>query len=385
MPQFKGQIFSKLPNAGTSIFAVMSKMANEYGAVNLSQGFPDFPISSALISLVHHYMKQGFNQYAPMPGVLPLREAIAAKQEAAYGVSYDPNDEVTITAGATQALFTAISTFVKEGDEVIIFEPAYDSYAPSVIAQGGTVKYAELQAPDFRIDWDAVKRMVSNRTRMIIINSPHNPTGSLLDESDLKELEALCADTDIIVLSDEVYEHLIFDGHIHQSVCRFPGLTERSLVVGSFGKTFHATGWKTGFVLAPKELTKEFRKQHQFIVFASNTPVQYALADFLQDSKNHSELAAFYQQKRDFFAQGLAASRFNLLPCYGTYFQLVDYSNISDEPEIQFAERLVKEHGVAVIPVSAFYHRQLNQSLIRLCFAKTEETLSKALSLLCKV
>lgn len=385
MLQFKGQIFSKLPNAGTSIFAVMSKMAHEHGAVNLSQGFPDFPISSALISRVHHYMKQGFNQYAPMPGVLSLREAIAAKQEAAYGVSYDPNDEITITAGATQALFTAISSFVKEADEVIIFEPAYDSYAPSVIAQGGIVKYAELQAPYFRIDWDAVKRMVSNRTRMIIINSPHNPTGSLLDASDLKELEAICADTDIIVLSDEVYEHLIFDGHVHQSVCRFPGLTERSLVVGSFGKTFHATGWKTGFVLAPKELTKEFRKHHQFVVFASNTPVQYALADFLQDSKNYSELAGFYQQKRDFFAQGLAASRFNLLPCYGTYFQLVDYSNISDEPEMQFAERLVKEHGVAVIPVSAFYHRQLNQSLIRLCFAKTEETLSKALTLLCKV
>ncbi|MCK9290099.1 MAG: methionine aminotransferase [Bacteroidales bacterium] len=385
MTHFKGQIFSKLPHAGTSIFAVMSKMAADHQAVNLFQGFPDFPVSTQLIDLVHHYMKMGFNQYAPMPGVDRLRQAIALKMKSAYGVDYSPELEITITAGATQALYTAISAFVKESDEVIIFEPAYDSYAPAVKANGGLVKYVKLLSPDFEIDWAAVKMMVSNRTKMIIINSPHNPTGSLLKESDLQQLEALTRNSDIIVISDEVYEHIVFDGYSHHSVCRLPGLVERSLVVGSFGKTFHATGWKTGFIVGPEELIAEFRKHHQFVVFASNTPVQYALADFLEKSENYSSLSEFYQQKRDFFVEGLTASRFHPIPCHGTYFQLLDYSAISDETEMIFAERLVKEHGIAVIPVSAFYHNQENQHLIRVCFAKTEETLSKAIELLCKV
>lgn len=385
MPQFNGQIFSKLPNAGTSIFAVMSKMAADYHAVNLSQGFPDFPISEKLIARVHHYMKKGFNQYAPMPGVLPLRKAIAEKTKASYQIDYCPDKEITITAGATQALFTPITAFVKDSDEVIIFEPAYDSYAPAVKANGGLVKYVGLKKPDFEIDWNAVKRMVSNRTRMIIINSPHNPTGSLLKDADLKQLDQLTRNTDIIVLSDEVYEHLIYDGQQHQSVCRFPELVERSLVVGSFGKTFHATGWKTGYVLAPEELTAEFRKHHQFVVFASNTPIQYAISDFLQNPDNYLNIPDFYQSKRDFFTNGLAQSRFKIIPCKGTYFQLLDYSAISEEDEKDFAERLVKEHGIAVIPVSPFYHNQLNQQLIRVCFAKTEATLSKAASVLCKI
>ncbi|MDP2237327.1 MAG: methionine aminotransferase [Bacteroidales bacterium] len=385
MPSFKGQIFSKLPNAGTSIFAVMSKMAADFNAVNLSQGFPDFAISEKLIARVNHYMKKGFNQYAPMPGVSSLRNAIAKKVETTYGVRYNPETEITITAGATQGLYTAISTFVKDSDEVIIFEPAYDSYAPAVKANGGLVKYAELKAPFFKIDWNSVKRLVSNRTRMIIINSPHNPTGSLLTAEDMQQLDLLTRNTDIIVLSDEVYEHLIFDGIPHQSVCLYPELLSRSFVIGSFGKTFHATGWKTGFVLAPEELTKEFRKLHQFVVFAANTPIQHAIADFIADPQNYDGLPAFYQAKRDFFVSGLAQSRFKIIPCYGTYFQLLDYSAISDELEMAFAERLVKENGIAVIPVAPFYHNQLNQQLIRVCFAKTEETLAKATEILCKI
>ncbi|MBS4061969.1 MAG: aminotransferase class I/II-fold pyridoxal phosphate-dependent enzyme [Bacteroidetes bacterium] len=385
MPSFKGQVFSKLPHAGTSIFAIMSKMAADFKAVNLSQGFPDFPISEKLIARVNHYMKKGFNQYAPMPGVESLRKAIAKKVETTYGVRYSPDTEITVTAGATQALYTAISTFVKDSDEVIIFEPAYDSYAPAVKANGGLVKYAELKAPFFKIDWNSVKRMVSNRTRMIIINSPHNPTGSLLTAEDMQQLEMLTSNTDIIVLSDEVYEHLIFDGIPHQSVCLYPELLSRSFVIGSFGKTFHATGWKTGFVLSPEELTKEFRKLHQFVVFAANTPIQHAIADFIADPENYSGLPSFYQAKRDYFVSGLAQSRFKIIPCYGTYFQLLDYSAISDESEMAFAERLVKENGIAVIPVAPFYHNQLNQQLIRVCFAKTEETLAKATEILCRI
>ncbi len=385
MPSFNGHIFSKLPNAGTSIFAVMSKMATDYKAINLSQGFPDFQISSALISKVNHYMKKGFNQYAPMPGVIELRRAIAAKTLKTFGVAYDPDDEITITAGATQALFTAISTFIKDEDEAIIFEPAYDSYGPAVRLNGGLVKYVELTAPSFKADWNDVKRMISNRTRMIIVNSPHNPTGSLLTDDDMKQLEAITRGTDILVISDEVYEHIIFDGHQHRSACMYPDLANRTLVIGSFGKTFHATGWKTGFVLAPATLTAEFRKLHQFVVFASNTPIQYAMADYLTDPEHYTQLAPFYQAKRDYLASRLSSSRFKLLPCYGTYFQLLQYDEISQEPEMAFAERLVKEHGIALIPLSSFYQKQSNQQLLRICFAKEEATLSKAADVLCKI
>lgn len=385
MPEYPGQITSKLPNVGTSIFAVMTKLAVEHDAINLSQGFPDFPISEKLIARAHHYMKKGFNQYAPMPGVPALRKAIANKVKRSYNVEYDAETEITITAGATQALFAAITAFVREGDEVIIFEPAYDSYAPAVKLQGGLVKYARLARPEFAINWDSVTKMVSNRTRMIIINSPHNPTGSLLSANDMKQLELLTSHRDIVVLSDEVYEHLIFDGNSHQSACLYPGLASRSLVVGSFGKTFHATGWKTGFVLAPANLMAEFRKVHQFNVFAVNTPIQHAVADMLKDEENYQGLPDFFQARRDLFASLTAQSRFGLLPSRGTYFQLLDYSRISDMPEKDFAAWLVREHGLAVIPLSAFYHDQHNQQLVRVCFAKTEETLHKAAAILCRI
>lgn len=385
MPEYPGQLTSKLPNVGTSIFAVMSKLAIEHNAINLSQGFPDFPISETLVSRVNHYMKKGFNQYAPMPGVPALRKAIAEKVHRTYQVVYDPETEITITAGATQALYTAIAAFVKEGDEVIIFEPAYDSYAPAVRLQGGLVKYVRLGQPDFTIQWDAVRKMVSNRTRMIIINSPHNPSASLLSHEDMKQLEQLTNNRDIIVLSDEVYEHLIFDGKKHFSACLYPGLAQRSFVVGSFGKTFHATGWKMGFVLAPANLTAEFRKVHQFNVFTVNTPIQHAIADMLKDEANYNSLPQFFQSKRDFFASLLRESRFEVLPSYGTYFQLLDYSAVSELPEKEFAAWLVREHGLAVIPLSAFYHDQFNQQLVRVCFAKTEETLTKAAEVLCRI
>jgi methionine aminotransferase len=385
MPVFSGNIISKLPTAGTSIFAVMSKLANDHQAINLSQGFPDFPISAKLIERVNHYMKKGFNQYAPMPGVGVLRQAIAAKAKASYGIDYDPESEITVTAGATQAIFTAISTFVRETDEVIIFEPAYDSYAPAVKALGGVVKYSALKLPDFHIDWSEVKRLITNRTKMIIINSPHNPCGSLISKEDLQQLSALTRDSDIIVLSDEVYEHLIFDGNVHQSVCLYPELLSRSLVVGSFGKTFHATGWKTGFVMAPALLMAEFRKLHQFTVFASNTPVQYAIADFLQDPENYIHLSKFYQAKRDFFVNGIKDSRFTIVPSYGTYFQLLDYSAISKENDMEFARRLVLEHNIASVPLSPFYSMEAEGKLLRFCFAKSEETLTKATKILCRI
>lgn len=385
MNAFSQNIKSKLPNTGTSIFAVMTQLAREHNAVNLSQGFPDFPVSAEMIDLVTKYMKLGFNQYALMPGVPELRTEISKMFQENHGVTYDPNTEINIVAGATQGIFTAISAFIKPGDEAIIFEPAYDSYAPAIEVNGGLVKYSQMSAPDFRINWDEMKKMINHMTRMIVINSPHNPTGTVLHEDDLKQLEKITRGTDIIVLSDEVYEHLIFDGLQHQSVCRFPELRERSLLVGSFGKTFHATGWKTGFVLAPEYLMKEFRKVHQFVVFAVNTPMQYAIAEYLQDSSHYRSLGNFYQQKRDFFAKALNQSRFKLLPSYGTYFQLLDYSDISDETELDFGKRLIEEFGIAGVPVSSFYNKTTENKTIRFCFAKEESTLTKAAEILCKI
>ncbi len=385
MLTFEGNIPSKLPQVGTSIFAVMSKMAQEHGAVNLSQGFPDFPIAPELIELVNKAMRDGHNQYAPMPGLPKLREAIAEKIYNTYQLRYSPDEEITITAGATQALFTAIAAFVGEGDEVIIFEPAYDSYAPAVKACGGIVKYAQLKLPDYHIDWDEVKRMVSNRTRMIVINSPHNPTGSLLSEKDLKALEALTRQSDMLVLSDEVYEHLVFDGNRHESVCYYPELASRSLVVASFGKTFHATGWKMGYVIAPANLTAAFRKLHQFVVFAVNTPIQHAIAEYLGTPVHYQQLGNFYQQKRDLFVQELSQSRFKIIPAKGTYFQVLDYSAISDLPEMEFAEELIKEYGIASVPLSPFYNQHDNNHQLRFCFAKTDETIQKATEILCKI
>ncbi len=385
MENYKGALTSKLPNVGTSIFAVMTGLAVKHKALNLSQGFPDFPISEKLISLVHKYMIKGFNQYAPMPGVLSLRQAISAKVKQQYSAEYDPETEITITAGATQAIFSIISAIIRPDDEVIIFEPAYDCYAPAVRLNGGLVKYAQLSPTDFSVNWKSFQALISSQTKMIIINTPHNPSGSVLKREDLLELKRLTKNRDILILSDEVYEHLIFDGLQHESICLHPELASKSFVVGSFGKTFHTTGWKTGFVLAPANLTAEFRKAHQFVVFAVNTPIQHALAEFLEDEKNYNYLPEFYQKKRDMFLDLVSASRFRPLKCSGTYFQVLDYSSISDEKELDFATRLTKDFKIASVPVSPFYHKNNENKHLRFCFAKTEETLIKAAHILCKI
>ncbi len=385
MDEYGGVIISKLPKTGTSIFAVMSALAQEHKAVNLSQGFPDFPISTALIAKVNEYMLKGHNQYAPMPGVPALRKAIAKMFVENHGAEYDPDKEINICSGATQAIYTAISTFIAKDDEVIILEPAYDSYAPAVQINGGIVKYAQLQFPDFSINWEEFPRLISHRTKMIIINTPHNPTGSILRKEDMERLDRLLRGRDIIVLSDEVYEHLIFDKEQHQSVCRFPELANRSLLIGSFGKTFHATGWKTGFVLAPENLMKEFRKAHQFVVFAVNTPIQHALADYLEDASNYKNLGTMFQKKRDYFVEAIKGSRFKILPSRGTYFQLLDYSRISDENDMDFAVRMIKEKGIASVPVSPFYNQADDNKVLRFCFAKEENTLDQAAEILCKI
>ncbi|HET6787306.1 MAG TPA: methionine aminotransferase, partial [Aquabacterium sp.] len=355
MPQFNRPLTSRLPQVGTTIFTVMSALANQHGAINLSQGFPDFDAPADLLALLDQHARAGHNQYAPMTGVPVLREAIAAKVHALYGVTYDPDTEVTITAGATQAIFSAVAALVHPGDEVIVFEPVYDSYGPSVELQGGKVVYAILSLPDYRPDWAQVARLITPRTRMIIINTPHNPTGTVWTADDMAQLEALVKDTDIIILSDEVYEHMVFDQARHESVLRYPALAERSVVVSSFGKTYHITGWKVAYCLAPKELMAEFRKAHQFIVFTVHAPSQYALAEFMKRPGWYEQLKALYQGKRDIFRQALAGSRFELLPCQGTYFQCVKYGAISEEGDRAFVERLTREHGVAAIPVSAFY------------------------------
>lgn len=369
---------SKLPNVGTTIFTVMSALAQEHQAINLAQGFPDFPSSERLTDLVHHYMRSGYNQYAPMPGLPALRTRIAEKIALLYGTAVDPGTEITITAGATQALFTAIGAFISPGDEVILLEPAYDSYRPSVEVFGGKAVVYELSFPDYRVDWSALQQLISSKTRMIIINTPHNPAGALFSAADMQALVQLTAGTDILILSDEVYEHLVYDGLRHESVLRYPELRERSLAVYSFGKTFHNTGWKIGYCVAPPALSTEFRKVHQFNVFSVNTPVQHALADFLADPAEYLSLSAFYQQKRDFFLQATAGNRLRPLPCHGSYFQLFDYSAISDEPDTAFARRLTTEYGVAAIPVSVFYSSKKDDRVIRLCFAKKEETLEAA-------
>ncbi|MCO6488962.1 MAG: methionine aminotransferase [Phaeodactylibacter sp.] len=376
---------SKLPRVGTTIFTVMSALANEHGAINLSQGFPNFPSPERLSDLVCQYMKKGYNQYAPMAGVPILRERLAEKVQRLYGTAINPDTEITVTAGATQAIFTAITAFVKPGDEVILIEPAYDSYGPSIEVNGGVPLTYQMSAPDYRVNWQELARLVTAHTRMIIINTPHNPTGTILTAEDLRALEKLTAGTGILVLSDEVYEHLIYDGQPHQSVLRYPGLWERCLATYSFGKTFHNTGWKVGYCLAPAHLMAEFRKVHQFNVFCVNTPVQYALADYLADPDTYLTLNDFYQQKRDFFLDAMQGSRLRPLRCEGTYFYLFDYSAISDEPDTEFAKRLTIEWGVAAIPVSVFYSNNSTDKVIRLCFAKTEETLERAGELLRKI
>ncbi len=371
-------IESKLPHVGTTIFTIMSGLANETGAINLSQGFPSFEVSRELIELYHQAMMNNHNQYAPMPGLLPLREALSKKTEKVHGAYYNPESEITITAGGTQALYTAITAFVNKGDEVIIFEPAYDSYKPAIELAGGIMKPYSLTPPDYRINWEEVKQMITSKTKMIMINTPHNPSGTILSAYDLEQLDAITRDTNIIVLSDEVYEHIIFDGEIHQSVARFENLKNRSVIVYSFGKTFHATGWKTGYCLAPQYLMKEFRKVHQFLVFSVNTPLQVALAAYLKNEEHYLNLPSFYQAKRDYFLSLIEGCSFTFTPCKGSYFQLLDYSSFSNEKDTDLAIRLTKEFGIASIPVSVFYSSPVDTKMLRFCFAKDNVTLEKA-------
>lgn len=376
---------SKLPLIGTNIFSVMSQLAAEHNAINLSQGFPDFECPSDLVHLVTRHMQKGHNQYAPMPGLLALREKIAEKINKLHSCEYHPDTEVTVTAGGTQAIFTALSAVIQPNDEVIILEPAYDCYSPSVKLLGGLVKTLELSAPDYKIDWVMLKKLVSNYTRMIILNSPHNPTGLVLSEEDIRQLISLTHDTDILILSDEVYEHIIFDERPHLSVARYPELRERSFIVASFGKLFHNTGWKMGYCVAPAWLMNEFRKVHQFLVFSVNTPVQYAIADFLSDESFYLDLKHFYEQKRNYFRKMMESTRFDLLPCQGSYFQCVQYERIANEADTEFARRLTVDFGVAGIPVSAFFSHKTDEHVLRFCFAKKQETLEKAVERLVKV
>ena len=376
---------SKLPDVGLTIFSVMSQLAGEHGAINLSQGFPDFDVSRALIDRVAYYMRRGCNQYAPMTGVAALREAIAAKAAALYDAAYDPESEITVTSGATEALYAAITAVVGPGDETIIIEPAYDAYEAAVRLSGGRPVFVPMTFPDYRPDWDGVRAALSDRTRLLILNSPHNPTGSVLTAEDIDHLRDLAAGTDLLILSDEVYEHILFDGRRHESLARDPFLRRRSFVVSSFGKTYHATGWKIGYCLAPAALSAELRKVHQYLTFASNTPIQMALADHLKTTTDHLELADFYQKKRDLFRSLIGPSRLKPLACEGSYFQMVDYAAISDEPDTVFARRLTIEHGVAAIPPSAFYHDANDQRVLRLCFAKNDATLKEAADKLCRI
>ena len=379
------QIKSKLPDVGTTIFSVMSQLANDHGAINLSQGFPDFDVPAELVDLVTHYMRAGNNQYAPMQGVPILRERIAAKVSDLYHADYDPATEITVVSGATEALFAAITATVQPGDEVIIFEPAYDAYTPAIQLSGGTPVYLPLRFPEYRIDWDEVKDAITPRTKLMIFNSPHNPSGAVLSPGDMTTLIEIIKDTDILILSDEVYEHIIFDGRRHESMCAYPELASRSFIVSSFGKTYHATGWKIGYCLAPAPLSLEFQRVHQFITFASNTPVQYAYADFLQQPDVYLDLAGFYESKRNIFLKYMAPSRFEPLACHGTYFQMMRYDTITDEADVDFARRLTIEHGVAAIPPSVFYHGRDDHKVLRFCFAKQDETLEQAAEKLCAI
>jgi methionine transaminase len=369
---------SKLPSVGTTIFTVMSRLAADVGAINLSQGFPDFDCDPDLVDAVAAHMRSGKNQYAPMQGVLRLREAIAAKYLHDHGRRYDPETEVTVTSGGTEAIFNAVAASVRPGDEVVVLEPCYDSYVPAIELSGGSPVFVPLQFPDYSIDWDAVRAAVTPRTRMIMVNTPHNPAGAVLTSTDIRELSRLVDGTDILILSDEVYEHIIFDGLRHESMARYDALAARSFVVGSFGKTYHTTGWKVGYAVAPAALTAEFRKVHQFVTFSTNTPVQHAIADFLETRRGLSELAPFFQAKRDLFLQLMVGSRFEPLPCRGSYFQLMDYSAITHEPDAEFAVRLTKERGVASIPTSPFLQRQQAPLVLRFCFAKKDDTLRAA-------
>ncbi|MDO8371037.1 MAG: pyridoxal phosphate-dependent aminotransferase [Polaromonas sp.] len=382
------QIQTKLPAVGTTIFTVMSALALEKNAVNLGQGFPDFDCNPKLVGAVNDAMTRGLNQYPPMPGVPVLREAIAAKLQQLHGRSYNPNTEITVTAGATQAIITAVLAVVHPGDEVIVLEPCYDSYVPNIELAGGIPVRVPLTPGTFRPDFDKISAAITPRTRAIIINSPHNPSATVWTREDMLRLQEILAPTDVLLISDEVYEHMVFDaaqGRVHESAARFPGLAARAFIVSSFGKTYHVTGWKVGYVAAPASLTTEFRKVHQFNVFTVNTPMQYGLASYMADARPYLDLPAFYQRKRDLFRAGLAKTRFKLLPSEGSYFQCVDISQVSDLGEADFCKWLTTEIGVAAIPLSAFYGNGFDQRVVRFCFAKKDETLNSALARLAQL
>lgn len=386
MPSPSLAIDSRLPDVGTTIFTVMSRLAAEHGAINLSQGFPDFPAPAGLLDRVAHHLKAGNNQYAPMAGLPILRERIARKTREIYQRTVDPETEVTVTSGATEALFCAIEAVVQPGDEVLCLDPAYDSYDPAIRLAGGHAVHIPLRQPDFSVDWARVRAAITARTRLLILNSPHNPTGAVLSAADIVALTEMVRGTRLLLLSDEVYEHIIFDGRQHESLLRHPELAERSLVVSSFGKTYHATGWKIGYCIAPEPLTREFRRVHQFVQFCVVTPMQWALADFLEsDPAHYLDLPAFYEAKRDQFCALLKGSRFQLTPSAGTYFQLLDYSRITAEHDVEYARRLTREAGVACIPVSVFCAEPLARPLLRFCFAKDTSTLERAAEILCRI
>ena len=378
-------IHSKLPNVGTTIFTVMSALATEYNAVNLGQGFPDYEMSEDLISLVNEAMKKGFNQYVPMQGYMPLREALSEKVQSLYSTRVNPDTQITITPGGTYAIYTALTTILQPGDEVIIFEPAYDSYVPNVEVNGAVPILIDLEFPEYKIDWNKVRQKISPKTRMIMLNSPHNPTGSVLSPEDMHELRSIVKDKNIFICSDEVYEHLIFDRIPHQSILRYPDLLEKSFVCFSFGKVFHCTGWKLGYCISSPELMKEFRKVHQFNCFSCNSPMQVALAKFLSDKNSYLPLSSFMQQKRDHFIKLMQATKFKLLNSYGSYFICGSYDDISDESDKDFSIRITKEYGVTTIPVSVFYRGGTDNKVVRFCFAKKEETLEAAVERLATI
>lgn len=360
-------------------------MANKNNALNLAQGFPDFPPATDLIKLVNEGMKKGYNQYAPMPGLMPLREIIAEKTEQTYGARYNPDTEITIVPGATFGIYAAITAFVRDGDEVIIFEPAYDCYIPAIDLNGGKAVRVELKYPNYDIDWSEVKKLINFKTRMIIVNTPHNPTGSVLSKDAVAQLAKIVKGSDIIILSDEVYEHIIFDGQEHQSLARYPELAERSLIISSFGKTYHTTGWKMGYINAPENLTEQIRKVYQYMVFSCSTPVQYAYAEILKNPETYLGLSAFYQEKRDVFRAALSGSRFHIMPCSGSYFQLLGYENISELGDLEFAQELTEKHKLASIPISVFYRMKTDNRVLRFCFAKQNSTLEQAAEILCAI
>jgi methionine aminotransferase len=369
---------SKLPDTGVTIFTTMSRLALEHGAINLSQGFPDFNCAPELIDAVTRYMRDGHNQYAPMPGTIPLREALAMKIERLYGRRYDPVTEITVTSGATEALFASLTALVHPGDEVLLFQPAYDSYVPAIQLSGGTPVFVTLRPPDYHIDWDAARRAITPRTRVIVLNSPHNPTGMILTADDMHELQRLLEQTDAFVISDEAYEHIVFDGARHESMSRYPAIAERAIVIGSFAKTFHTTGWKIGWTAAPKALSAEVQSIHQWVTFAVNGAIQMAFAEMLRNDPECRSVGVFYQRKRDLFLSLIEGSRFRPLPCRGTFFQMMDYSAISSDGDTEVAMWLLKEHGVASIPPSSFLYGVDPGPILRFCFGKQDETLERA-------